>query len=92
MDTTEDVVCIAKRIVKCGPIKHICFEACGEGRITRQLVAGGHELALKMWELRVSDGEQIWLWYPFWKAIHVGDRKMLSVIALHPFAPSARVH
>ena len=65
--------------------------AARDGHFQWQVMAGGHELELKTWEIRVSAGDTIRLWYPFWKKFHIGDIVELAQIAKHPFSPCNRV-
>jgi hypothetical protein len=91
VDSDEDATCVVERISNFAVLNRVCFAVKRDGRITWQVLAGGHELSMKSWELRVFAGQSIRLWYPFWKRYRVGDVVALSEIAQHPFAPSQRL-
>jgi len=87
----EDTTCIVDEISNYILLKRVRYVASHDGFVRWQLLAGGHDLCLKDFELRIRAGEGFCLWQPFWKQYHIGDSAMLSEIARHPNAPSRRL-
>ncbi len=80
-----DVNCKVDRIIWFGIAKKVWFVPRGDGNIERKLLAGGHDIGVRVWKLQVRVGDAFGLWFPFWTSLRVGDNVALSHIAKHAF-------